>query len=114
MLYFSTVGNSSVDGLGAADDADIYSWDGTTFARVFDASANGLPGNADIDALTVVDADTYYVSFTASGGTTVPTLGVVQDESVVLYDAGTWSMYFSGAGQLDSTNSQNIDAIQVP
>jgi VCBS repeat-containing protein len=118
VLYFSTVGNANVGGLGAADDGDIYSWNGATFARVFDASAAGLATNpanaADIDALTVVDADTFYISFIANVGTTVPTLGVVQDESVVLYDAGNWSMYFSGAGQLDANNIQDVDAMQVP
>ncbi|MGB5455083.1 MAG: Ig-like domain-containing protein, partial [Gammaproteobacteria bacterium] len=71
VLYFSTVGNVNVGGLGAGDDADIYSHDGTAYARVFDASANGLPGNADIDGLTV-QGTTYYMSFNRNGGTAVP------------------------------------------
>ncbi|NEX18952.1 hypothetical protein G3480_01240 [Thiorhodococcus mannitoliphagus] len=120
-LYFSTVGggnSNSVGGVtGPYDDADVYTWSGeatgaANCARALDGSTVGLPGNADIDGLTVVGG-TYYMSFIASGGTTVPPLGAVQDESVVSYDGSTWTLYFSGVGQLDSNNGQNLDAIQV-
>ncbi len=111
-LYFSTVGNANVGGLGAADDADVYSWDGTNFARVFDASANSLPGNADIDGLTV-KGGTYYISFNRNGGTNVPGLGTVQDEAVVSFDGTNWALYFSGAG-LNTANGQDIDSVHVP
>ena len=74
LLYLSTVGDVSVGGLGAADDADIYAWfGGTTYTRVFDASANGVPAAADVDALVVEDSDTLYVSFLAT--TTLPGVG---------------------------------------
>ena len=44
LLYFSTLGDVNVGGLGSADDADVYAWfGGTTYSRVFDASANGVP-----------------------------------------------------------------------
>ena len=44
VLYFATAGAKNPPGVtGTADDADIYSWNGTSFARVFDASANGVP-----------------------------------------------------------------------
>jgi hypothetical protein len=112
MLYFSTTGNANVGGLGAADDADIYSWNGATFARVFDASTVGLPGNANIDGLTV-RGGTYYMSFVLSAGTNVPTLGTVQDEAVVSYSGGTWNMYFSGPG-LNASNAQNVGAFDLP
>lgn len=115
LLYFSTQVNSAVPGVaGTADDADIYSWDGTSFSRIFDASAAGLPGNADIDGLTVVDADTFYMSFRRNGGTNVPGLGPVDDEDIVLYDAGAWSLYFDGNEVgLGDSNGEDIDAIEV-
>ena len=53
ILYFSTIGDGDsnpVNGVAAPyDDADIYAWDGVSCSRVFDASAHGLPGVADID-----------------------------------------------------------------
>ena len=116
-LYFSTAGGLAVpDVTGPYDDADIYSWDGASFALVFDGSAAGLAGGADIDALVVVDSDTYYMSFTANGGTSVPTLGAVQDEDVVMYDAGTWSLYFDGSDagvDLDDSNGEDVDAFEI-
>ncbi|MBI5445816.1 MAG: hypothetical protein HY900_31945, partial [Deltaproteobacteria bacterium] len=70
VLYFSTLGNAAVPGVaGPYDDADIYAWDGTAFSRVFRASAAGLPADANVDALKVVDADTFYLSFNRNAGT---------------------------------------------
>ena len=109
-LYFSTLGTGNVGGLGAADDADIYSYNGTAYARVFDASASGLPGNADIDGLTV-QGTTYYMSFNRNGGTNVPGLGSVSDEAVVSFN-GAFSLYFSGPGL--TTNGHDVDAVHVP
>jgi len=115
-LYFSTLGDSSVPGVVAPyDDADIYAWNGTSFSRVFDGSTAGLAGGADIDALQVVDADTFYMSFAANGGTTVPGLGSVQDEDVVLYDAGTWILHFDGSdvGLDPGNNNEDVDAFDI-
>ena len=120
VLYFSTVGggnSNSVSGVsGPYDDADIYSWDGANCSRVWDArnGTNHLPGNGDIDGLTVIDGDTFYMSFNRNGGTTVSGLGSVADENIVLYDAGTWSLYFDGsAAGLNVSNDQDIDAIDM-
>jgi len=118
-LYFSTATDFAVPGVaGPYDNADIFAWNGTGFSRVFDGSAAGLPvsgaGNANIDALLVVDNDTFYMSFTANGGTTVPTLGSVQDEDIIKYDAGAWSMYFDGSdvGLADSS-AEDVDAFEI-
>ena len=115
ITYFSTAGNAAVAGVaGPYDDADIYSITGAGCSRVLDASTTGLDGAADIDGLTVVDADTFYISFKLDAGTFVPGLGTVQDESVVLYDGGAWSLYFDGTAQgLGDTNSQDLDAIDI-
>jgi|GEM_PF-1360697 len=116
-LYFSTRGggnNNSVTGVSAPyDDADVYTWSGGAgCGRALDGSDAGLPGNADIDGLTV-QGTTYYISFDRNGGTNVPGVGVVQDEAVVTYNGTTWSMYRANTG-LNSTDSQDVDAIHVP
>jgi hypothetical protein len=116
LLYFSTATNFAVPGVPTPDDADIYAWNGPGFSRIFDGSAAGLPGNANIDALLVVDSDTFYMSFTRDAGTTVPTIGVVQDEDVVLYDAGTWSLFFDGSPAgvgLGDSNAEDVDALNI-
>lgn len=114
VLYFSTIGNGAIPGVGGPyDDADIYTWDGAAFNRVFDASANGLPGNADIDGLKLVGTD-LYLSFDRNAGTNVPGVGNVQDEDVVLYDGTAWSLIFEGGLQgLNTVNNQDLDAIDV-
>jgi hypothetical protein len=111
VLYFSTLGDASIAGqAGPFDDADIYMVPGCS--RVFDASVEGLAGSADIDGLTVVDADTFYMSFDQDG---ISVSGLtVQDEDVVLFDAGDWSLYFDGSTQgLSASNDQDLDAIDV-
>jgi FtsP/CotA-like multicopper oxidase with cupredoxin domain len=113
IIYFSTVGDAAVSGAdGPYDDADIYSaGGGAGCSRVFDASVAGLPGNANIDGLTVVDGDTFYMSFVAD--TDIPGFAVVQDRDVVRYDAGTWSLFFEGSAEGLTANGQNLDAIDV-
>ena len=44
-----------------------------------------------------MDATHFYVSF--AGDTTITGLGAVQDEDVVYYNNGTWSMYFNGTAR---------------
>ena len=116
--YFSTAGNAAIAGVaGPYDNADIYRIDPLLGCiRVFDASTTGLVANIDvnIDGLTVVDDDTFYISFELDAGTFVPGLGTVEDESVVMYDAGAWSMYFDGTAQgLGASDAQDLDAIDV-
>ncbi len=112
-LYFSTVGNSNPPGVtGGADNADIYNWNGTAFSRMFDATGVGLPGNANVDGLMLIDETHFYLSFNAAT-TTVPGLGVVEDEDVVEYNNGAWSLYFDGTAQGLTANSQDLDAINI-
>lgn len=113
-LYFSTAAKATIPGVsGPYDDADIYLWDGNDYSRVFDASAAGLPGNADVDAL-VVDGSVYYMSFRRNGGTNVPGLGLVDDEDIVKYEAGAWSLYFDGgAVGLADTNGEDVDGFAL-
>lgn len=121
-IYFSTTGNTNPPGVaGTADDADIYNWSGTAFSRTVDVTAitNPIPSGANVDGLRFVDATHFYVSFTAD--TTLPVLGSVQDEDIVFYNAGTWSVIFNGtdpdnnAGTANglTNNNHDIDAFTI-
>ena len=111
-LYFSTTASVAPPGVpGAADDADIYVWDGRAMARVWDASAAKLPSAANLDGLVRVDATHFYVSFATD--VTVPGLGAVQDEDVALFSAGTWSVYFDGTAHGLTSSNLDIDAFDI-
>jgi hypothetical protein len=129
ILYFSTVGNTNpprVTGgetdddsnISSADDSDIYSVRITAaprsaaFTRVWDASANGIPSAADVDGFVRVDARHFYLSFRAD--TTLPGLGAVQDEDVVIDNDGTWSTYFNGTAHGLSAAGADVDAFDIP
>ena len=115
-LYFSTVGNTNPPGVGgSADDADIYFWNGTAYSRVLDASNLGIPAsggnNANVDGFDRVDANHFYMSF--SGNTVLPVIGTVQDEDIVYFSAGTWSVYFDGTAAGLTAANQDIDAFNI-
>ncbi|GAB4459497.1 MAG: hypothetical protein Kow0070_14570 [Anaerolineales bacterium] len=113
VLYFSTLGNTNPPGVGgAADNADIYSWNGTAFSRVFDATLAGVPGAANVDGMEVVDSTHFYLSFTAD--VTLPGIGTVQDEDVVYYNNGVWSVYFDGTARGLTAGNQDVDAFDIP
>ena len=114
MLYFSTVGNTNPPGVGGtADDADIYAWNGASFSRVLDASVVGLPAGANVDGYVRIDGTHFLLSF--SGATTaVPVIGNVQDEDVVYYNAGAWSVYFDGTPKGLTADNQDVDAFDIP
>jgi len=81
---------------------------------VVDASAApySLPAGANVDGFVRVDATRFYLSFTAD--TTVPVLGLVQDEDVVYYKNGVWSVYFNGTAQGLTAANLDLDAFDVP
>ena len=114
-LFFSTEGNVNPTGLaGTADDADIYSWTGSANQRAIDVSAApySFPANANVDGFDRVDATHFFLSF-ADTTTSVPGLGTVQDEDVVYYDAGTWSVWFDGTAHGLTNANHDLDAISV-
>ncbi len=121
-VYFSTAGNTNPPTVtGAADDADIYRWNGTAFSRVVDASAApyGLPAagtfNADVDGFDRVDDTHFYMSF--AGVVNVAGLGQVQDEDVVYFNVDHWEMFFDGSvnglGGTTNATSFDLDAISI-
>ncbi|MCA9873224.1 MAG: hypothetical protein KC441_06205, partial [Anaerolineales bacterium] len=115
VLYFSTVGNTNPPGVGGfPDDADIYSWNGSSYARVWDASTHGLSGFTDVDGVKVIDATHLYLSFNGTV-TNVPGLGFEQDEDLVYYNNGVWSVYFNGTAYgLGTSGNLDIDAFDIP
>ena len=113
-VYFSTLGNTNPPGVGgSADDADIYFYDGSTFSRAVDASGTGsllaLPGAVNVDGFDRVDSNHFYLSF--NGAVTLPGIGTVQDEDVVFYNAGAWSLFFDGS--LNGLGGTDLDAISI-
>ncbi|MFN0282859.1 MAG: SdrD B-like domain-containing protein [Kineosporiaceae bacterium] len=115
-LYFSTAGNTNPPGAGGtADDADVYFGSGSPFIRDVDASVApyNLPTGANVDGYDRVNANQFYVSFT--GDVTVPGItGAVADEDIVLYNAGTWSLYFDGSlNGLTGGSATDLDAVSV-
>ncbi len=115
-VVFSTLGNANPGGVaGTADDADLYSFNGTTTTRELDVTAlpitSRLPATANIDAYDRVDATHFYASFSTT--TAVPGAGTVQDEDVVYYNNGTWSVWFDGTSRGLTSAAQDIDAISV-
>ncbi len=113
VLYFSTFGTKNPPGVtGTADDSDIYSWDGTAFARVFDASQYGVPAGAKVDGGAWVDATHFYLSF--AGNTALPGAGPVEDEDIVFFADGTWTTWFNGTAHGLVAAQQDIDAFTLP
>ncbi len=77
-----------------------------------DASALGW-STVNVDGYVRVDATHFYLSY--SDNTTVPSLGAVQDEDVVYYNAGTWSVYFDGTARgLTPSGNLDVDAFDLP
>ena len=111
-LYFSTDDTDVPPGVsGGGDDADIYSWNGASFARVYDASALGW-STANVDGFVRVDATHFYLSYSVD--TNVSGLGAVQDEDVIYYNAGVWSVYFDGTAHGLTSGNLDIDAFDLP
>jgi hypothetical protein len=115
LLYFSTAANTAVPGVGGkADNADVYSWDGSGFARVLDATAVGLPAAANVDGLKVAGG-LIYLSFSNKIDVMVPGVGAVQDEDIVVYDtgSGSWSLFFDGTAAGLEADPENVNAFDI-
>jgi hypothetical protein len=97
---------------GSADDADLYSWDGRGYARVWDASAHGVPTRAKVDGFARVDARHFYLSF-STANVRLPGVGTVQDEDVVAYDDGTWSVFFDGTSHGLRSPALDVGALVI-
>ena len=110
---FSTAGSANPPGVtGTPDNSDIYRWTGTKFARVWDASAHGVPTAAAVDGANWTNGNRVLLSF--AGDTTLPGVGAVQDEDIVEYRNGTWSVWFNGTAHGLTSSGLDIDAFSPP
>ncbi len=110
-LHLSTPGNVKIGGVTYGDE-DILTYDlqTGTWSLLFDGSAAGLPGKADIDGLAKV-GDDLYLSFLVP--VSVPGIGLVDDADIVLYSGGTFSLWLDGSAYGLTTNGENIDGIAL-
>ena len=112
-LFFSTAGSANPPGVtGTPDNSDVYRWNGTRFARVWDASTQGVPTAAVVDGAVWDGANHAYFSF--AGNTSLPGVGAVQDEDIVEYSSGTWTVWFNGTAHGLTTNGLDVDAFSLP
>jgi len=78
-----------------------------------DLSAAGVTD--DLKAFKVIDEDTFLLSFGRNAGVSLPNTALVaEDEDIVLYDAGVWSIVFDGSlFGLGETNAEDIDGFDL-
>ena len=96
-VFFSTAGAVAVPGVpGRPDDADVYRWNGSRFARVWDASRHGFAPRADVDGLAWLGARAVYLSFRGAR-TAVPGAGRARDADVVRLRGPVSRTVFAGA-----------------
>jgi hypothetical protein len=115
--WYLSFAQSGTAGGVAFRDEDILSFDGTSFAMVFDGSDVGL-GPRNVDAFAKLDADSFLISLDAP--LTIAGLGLVDDSDIVRFDAsslgsttaGTWHRYFDGSDVGLTAGSEDIDAIE--
>jgi hypothetical protein len=116
ILYLSLTNTSgTLSGLGpngsslAYADEDILSWNGSSYAMVFDGSAAGLPATSDIFAFDV-DSANNRILMAFSAALTVPGItGTVEASDVVAYNLATrtFSLFFDGSDVgLDSASAR--------
>lgn len=109
VIHLSTPGNVTLNGATYRDE-DVLSYDLATgqWSLLFDGSAAGLPGKADIDGLAKV-GDDLYLSFLVP--VSMPGIGLVDDADIVLYSGGVFSLWLDGSAYGLMTTGENIDAI---
>jgi hypothetical protein len=96
-----------------ADDEDLVAFDGLSFSSFFDASAAGVPGSLDLDAVHHIDANgNLAVSFDTSamvGGITF------DDEDVLEYDVGgdSWELVFDGSAEHADWEPADLDSVHL-
>ena len=108
---------TNLGGFTAANE-DIVCFDGSGFSRIFDGSDVGLNTSA-IDGLAFLSSNEILMSFT--GASSVPGLSTVDDSDIVKFTAsslgdstnGSFSWYFDGSDVGLTTNSEDIDGIDV-
>lgn len=92
----------SLPGLPASSPAeprDVERFDPatSTFSSFLDGSTNSVPDGAAIDAVAADPSDRLLLSFDTT--VTLPGVGTVEDEDLVRFSSGTWTMEFDGSAR---------------
>lgn len=96
----------------------MFSISAKTPAKGRGPAATSSTSVSNVDGLKYVDAAHFYMSFAGnvtltnspnSGGATL----TVQDEDIVYYNAGVWTVYFDGTPGLGASGNQDIDGFDI-
>lgn len=118
LLYLSFVngGSYTIGAVSGVSDEDILSFDGSSFALVFDGSDAGV-GNLNLDAFHFINDTTLLLSFDKAA--TISGVGAVDDSDILRFDAvslgpntaGTFSLFFDGPLAGLSEDNEDVDAV---
>ena len=120
-LYLSlTNATGTLTGLGpnGSDlvyaNEDILSWNGVSYAMVFDGTAAGLPASANISAFDI-DTANNRILMAFGADTLVPGVGAVTGSDIVAYNrgTGTFSLVFDGSDVGLGGGTESLDALQL-
>ena len=95
----TTVALPGLPASSAAEPRDVVRFNAATgnFSSFFDGSANGIPEGAAIDAVATDASDRLLLSFDTT--VSLPGVGTVEDEDLVRFASGTWTMEFDGSAR---------------
>jgi hypothetical protein len=133
--YMSFDGAGTVGGVAFANE-DVVGYNGTSWGMVIDGSDVGTGGggagipNLNLDAVAMLDADSFLLSYSNNGTFTLlngpgaaDDVTGVDDADIVRFDAtslgsntaGTFSMYFDGSdvGLQAGNNDEDLDALEL-
>jgi hypothetical protein len=100
------------DGLPVADE-DLLLFEDGTLTVLFDGSANGLPGAADIDAVHIVGLSPLEFFYSTTTPTEIDGF-TYQDDDVVHWAAGSHSLAVSGSDLFGSKRDRlDVDGLWV-
>ena len=95
----TTVALPGLPASSPAESRDVVRFDPatSTFSMFFDGSANGVPDGVAIDAIATDPSDRLLLSFDTT--VSLPGVGTVDDEDLVRFASGTWTMEFDGSAR---------------
>jgi hypothetical protein len=120
-LYLSlTNATGTLTGLGpnGSDlvyaNEDILSWNGVSYAMVFDGTAAGLPASANISGFDI-DTANNRILMAFGADTLVPGVGAVTGSDIVAYSlvTKTFSLVFDGSDVGLGGGGESLDALQL-
>jgi len=91
-------------------DEDLIQFNGSNFSLWWDGSLNGLPAQANLDAVYIISVSPQVFLFSLEENATLPGVGLVADEDVIRFSDGTFSIEIDGSS-IGIPESANIDGI---